>query len=87
MSGTGSFILSLFPTKHADAVEEKPAPAEEPKEEGPTAEEEPEDVHPAIRAEYEARRDCAPMKHDFKKCQEKMQAGKGFKGEECVEEL
>ncbi|KAJ7729172.1 hypothetical protein B0H16DRAFT_1587362 [Mycena metata] len=27
------------------------------------------------------------MKHHFEKCQEKIEAGKGFKGEECVEEL
>ncbi|KAJ7729176.1 hypothetical protein B0H16DRAFT_230691 [Mycena metata] len=27
------------------------------------------------------------MKHHFEKCQEKVEAGKGFKGEECVEEL
>ncbi|KAJ6517665.1 hypothetical protein DFH09DRAFT_940287 [Mycena vulgaris] len=93
MSGIGLFISSLFPTTHADAAEEKPALAEDPSE--PSAEEpreeaeeeEPEDSHPAIRAEYEARRDCAPMKHDFEKCQEKVQAGEGFKGEECVEKL
>ncbi|KAJ7107799.1 ubiquinol-cytochrome C reductase hinge domain-containing protein [Mycena epipterygia] len=101
MSGIGSFFSSLFPTTHADAEEEKPAandaPSEDASEEAPSEddapkeeaeeEEEPEDAHPAIRAECEARPECAPMKHHFEKCQEKVQAGQGFKGEECVEEL
>ncbi|KAJ7724639.1 hypothetical protein B0H16DRAFT_1698578 [Mycena metata] len=42
---------------------------------------------PAIREACAARAECAPMKHHFEKCQEKVEAGKGFKGEECVEEL
>ncbi|KAJ6493500.1 Non-heme 11 kDa protein of cytochrome bc1 complex [Mycena vulgaris] len=96
MSGIGSFISSFFPTTYADAAEEKPAPAEDASAEEPSAEEpkeeeaeeeEPEDAHPAIRAECEARPECAPMKHHFEKCQAKVQAGEGFKGEECVEEL
>ncbi|KAJ7688820.1 ubiquinol-cytochrome C reductase hinge domain-containing protein [Mycena rosella] len=97
MSGIGSFLSSFLPTIHADSPEEKPATeteapaedasAEEPKEEEAEEEEEPEDPHPAIRAECEARAECAPMKHHFEKCQEKVQAGQGFKGEECVEEM
>ncbi|KAJ7776968.1 Non-heme 11 kDa protein of cytochrome bc1 complex [Mycena maculata] len=97
MSGIGSFIASFFPTTHADA-EEKPAETdaaanadanaeEAPKEEEEEEEEEPEDAHPAIRAECEARAECAPLKHHFEKCQEKVHAGQGFKGEECVEEI
>ncbi|KAJ7132718.1 Non-heme 11 kDa protein of cytochrome bc1 complex [Mycena filopes] len=50
-------------------------------------EEEPEDAAPGIRDTCAARAECAPMKHHFEKCQEKVEAGKGFKGEECVEEL
>ncbi|KAJ7729184.1 hypothetical protein B0H16DRAFT_1893951 [Mycena metata] len=50
-------------------------------------EEEPEDAAPGIRDACAARAECAPMKHHFEKCQEKIEAGKGFKGEECVEEL
>ncbi|KAJ7480950.1 Non-heme 11 kDa protein of cytochrome bc1 complex [Mycena latifolia] len=97
MSGIGSFLSSFFPTVHADAAEEKPADdtqaasedaaAEEPKEEEAAEEEEPEDEHPAIRAACEERADCAPLKHHFEKCQEKVQAGEGFKGEDCVEEI
>ncbi|KAJ6493483.1 hypothetical protein DFH09DRAFT_1290765 [Mycena vulgaris] len=67
MSGIGSFISSLFPTTHADAEEEKPAPAEiagaeEPKE-APAGEE--------VRGVARVRADEAL----FEKCQEKVQAG------------
>ncbi|KAF7365825.1 Non-heme 11 kDa protein of cytochrome bc1 complex [Mycena venus] len=96
-----SFWSSLFPTTHADsAEEEKPAAeeqnananedagaAEEPKEEAQEEEEEPEDPHPAIRAECESSAACAPMKAHFEKCQEKVQAGQGYKGEDCVDEI
>ncbi|KAJ7485489.1 hypothetical protein FB451DRAFT_1392228 [Mycena latifolia] len=84
MSGIGSFLSSFFPTTHADDTEEKPADtqltddaaAEEPKEEEAEAEE-PE----------KERADCAPLKHHFEKCQVKVQAGEGFKGEDCIEEI
>lgn len=32
-------------------------------------------------------KDCANLKHHFEHCQEKVNAGKGHKGEDCVEEL
>ncbi|KAJ7307648.1 hypothetical protein DFH08DRAFT_975471 [Mycena albidolilacea] len=51
------------------------------------AEEEPEDEHPKIREECEASPACAPMKHHFEKCQEKVNAGEGYKGEDCVDEM
>ncbi|KAJ7481899.1 hypothetical protein FB451DRAFT_1237496 [Mycena latifolia] len=84
MSGIGSFLSSFFPTTHADDTEEKPADtqltddaaAEEPKEEEAEAEE-PENE----------RADCAPLKHHFEKCQVKVQAGEGSKGEDCIEEM
>ncbi|KAJ7776960.1 Non-heme 11 kDa protein of cytochrome bc1 complex [Mycena maculata] len=82
-------------TPKEEDAEDKPeteAPSEEadeeeaPKEE--EEEEEPEDVrHPAIRAACEARPDCAKLKHHFEHCQEKVESGKGFKGEDCVEEM
>ncbi|KAF7305112.1 hypothetical protein MKEN_01226400 [Mycena kentingensis (nom. inval.)] len=85
----GDFIASFF-TVHNEA-EEKPedtpaeeeaaAAAEEPEEE------EPEDAHPAIRAECETSPSCAPLKHHFDKCQEKVQNGDGEKAEDCVEEM
>ncbi|KAJ6517639.1 hypothetical protein DFH09DRAFT_1332241 [Mycena vulgaris] len=88
MSGIGPGLVHLVALPHhavhADVAED--ARAEEPKEEAP-AEEEPENAHPAIHIECEARRKCAPLKHHFEKRQEKVQAGEGFKGEECIEEL
>jgi hypothetical protein len=43
--------------------------------------------HPKIRADCEASPACAPMKHHFEKCQEKVNAGEGYKGEDCVDEM
>ncbi|KAJ6540415.1 hypothetical protein B0H19DRAFT_1175621 [Mycena capillaripes] len=103
MSGIGSFFSSFFPTTHADSedkpedkaenasasAEEEEAPKDgEQKEEGGEAEEEePEDEHPQIRAACESSPSCAPLKHHFEKCQEKVQAGEGRKGEDCVDEM
>ncbi|KAJ7923132.1 Non-heme 11 kDa protein of cytochrome bc1 complex [Mycena leptocephala] len=96
MSGIGSFFSSMF-TTHADAPEDKPAPeteqpaedasAEEAPKEEEKEEDEPEDAHPEIRAACESSASCAPLKHHFEKCQEKVQAGEGFKGEDCVDEI
>ncbi|KAJ7663355.1 Non-heme 11 kDa protein of cytochrome bc1 complex [Mycena polygramma] len=98
MSGISSFFSSFLPTVHADSPEEKPEDKQatetakveegegaEPKEE--VEEEEPEDEHPKIREECQTSPACAPLKHHFDKCQEKVQAGEGFKGEECIEEM
>ncbi|KAJ7663350.1 ubiquinol-cytochrome C reductase hinge protein-domain-containing protein [Mycena polygramma] len=43
--------------------------------------------HPKIREECQTSPACASLKHHFDKCQEKVQAGEGFKGEECIEEM
>ncbi|TFY60644.1 hypothetical protein EVG20_g7346 [Dentipellis fragilis] len=77
---------------HADAPEEKPeeTPAEQPEEkeeEEEEEEEEPEDIHPALREECQESAKCKPLAEHFLHCQEKVQAGEGFKGEDCVEEL
>ncbi|KAJ3796570.1 Non-heme 11 kDa protein of cytochrome bc1 complex [Lentinula aff. detonsa] len=98
MSSIASFFSSLLPTIQADtAADEKPAdennsgtdsesseeaPAEEEEEE-----EEPEDLHPAIREECRSSTKCAPLAQHFERCNEKVQAGEGFKGEDCVEEI
>ncbi|KAJ3719088.1 Non-heme 11 kDa protein of cytochrome bc1 complex [Lentinula guzmanii] len=99
MSSIASFFSSLLPTIQADtAADEKladennsgadsesseEAPAEEEEEE----EEEPEDLHPAIREECRSSTKCAPLAQHFERCNEKVQAGEGFKGEDCVEEI
>ncbi|KAJ7724646.1 Non-heme 11 kDa protein of cytochrome bc1 complex [Mycena metata] len=94
MSGLGSFLSSFFPSTHADSdSDDSKSDDSSKKESAPEAgaaeeeEEEPEDAAPGIRDACAARAECAPMKHHFEKCQEKIEAGKGFKGEECVEEF
>ncbi|OJT09750.1 hypothetical protein TRAPUB_13781 [Trametes pubescens] len=42
---------------------------------------------PAIVEECEQSAKCAPMLHHFQHCEEKVNAGEGYKGEDCVEEL
>ncbi|KAM6493578.1 Non-heme 11 kDa protein of cytochrome bc1 complex [Amanita muscaria] len=84
-SSITSFFSSFFPTVHADAPEDKEEV--ENKTEEAEEEEEPEDIHPAIREECQASAKCAALTKHFEHCQEKVQEGKGFKGEDCVEEL
>ena len=67
-----------------DNAEDASAEAEEKEEE---EEEEPEDPHPDIREECKATSKCAPLTKHFEHCQEKVNAGEGYKGEDCVEEL
>ncbi|KAJ4463900.1 ubiquinol-cytochrome C reductase hinge domain-containing protein [Lentinula lateritia] len=92
MSSLTSFFSSFLPTIQAEApVEEKPVDevkeSEEEEKEEEEEEEEPEDPHPAIRDECQNSAKCAPMLKHFEHCQEKVQAGEGFKGEDCVEEM
>ncbi|KAF8830225.1 hypothetical protein HHX47_DHR2000434 [Lentinula edodes] len=96
MSSITSFFSSFLPTIQAEApAEEKPADVvKESEEEGKEEEkeeeeeeEEPEDPHPAIRDECQNSAKCAPLLKHFEHCQEKVQAGEGFKGEDCVEEM
>lgn len=42
---------------------------------------------PAIVEECEQSAKCAPALHHFQHCEEKVNAGEGYKGEDCVEEL
>ena len=44
-------------------------------------------IQPVIRDECKASAKCAALTKHFEHCQEKVQAGEGFKGEDCVEEL
>ncbi|KAE9405400.1 Non-heme 11 kDa protein of cytochrome bc1 complex [Gymnopus androsaceus JB14] len=86
-----SFLSSFLPTVQADAESEKPTEvaakesAEEP--EAEAEEEEPEDVHPTLRSDCQSSSKCAPLAKHFEHCQEKVNAGEGFKGEDCVEEM
>jgi len=86
----------------APAKEEKEEPAESKEEESsgdgegeeggePEAaeeeEEEPEDEMPALREECQNTTKCAPFAKHFAHCQEKVEGGEGYKGEDCVEEM
>ncbi|ODN74717.1 hypothetical protein, variant [Cryptococcus amylolentus CBS 6039] len=87
----GSLVNYFVPTAHADDSEEEeeaPAAEEEPaeEEEEEEEEEEPEDIAPAIREEC-AEKQCGEHVHHFKHCTEKVEAGEGFPGEDCVEEF
>lgn len=77
-----------------DEAQDEGTPNEEVEEEGAKdegaqeeEEEEPEDIHPQIRTECEDNPKCAGPKRHFEHCQDKVREGRGFKGEDCVEEL
>ncbi|GBE86829.1 Non-heme 11 kDa protein of cytochrome bc1 complex [Sparassis crispa] len=78
-----SFLSSFLPVAYADAPEEK----EVKEEEEPAQEEEPEDILPALREECEQSAKCAEATKHFQHCEEKVNAGEGYKGEDCVEEF
>jgi len=94
-----TFLSSFLPTASCDAAPEKEENEQatssendgESKEEESEAEEEeedePEDVMPAIREECSNSGKCAQFTKHFDHCQEKVEAGEGFKGEDCVEEM
>ncbi|KAI0758762.1 hypothetical protein C8Q74DRAFT_1372686 [Fomes fomentarius] len=86
-----SLFSSVFGTVHADAPEEKEVkeaqeePQEEPQEEEEA--EEPEDPFPELQEQCANTAKCAPFQKHFAHCEEKVNAGEGFKGEDCVEEF
>ncbi|PAV15627.1 Non-heme 11 kDa of cytochrome bc1 complex [Pyrrhoderma noxium] len=83
-----SLLSSIFPSASCDAPEEKEVAekvAEEPEAEE-EEEEEPEDPMVELREECQ-QGSCAKFTHHFAHCQEKVEAGEGFKGEDCVEEM
>ncbi|CUA70569.1 hypothetical protein RSOLAG22IIIB_08984 [Rhizoctonia solani] len=79
-----TFWSSLFPTAHAE--EENP-PKEEEKAQEEEEEDEPEDVLPGLQEECKQTAACSGFDKHFVHCTEKVTAGQGFKGEDCVEEL
>ncbi len=44
-------------------------------------------IHPAIRDECRESSKCKESAKHFSHCTSKVEAGEGFKGEDCVEEL
>ncbi|KAL5637622.1 hypothetical protein ACGC1H_004137 [Rhizoctonia solani] len=79
-----TFWSSLFPTSHAE--EESPPKEEQAQEEEPE-EEEPEDILPELREECKQTAACSGLDKHFAHCTEKVNAGEGYKGEDCVEEF
>ncbi|KAI0799746.1 hypothetical protein BC629DRAFT_1591898 [Irpex lacteus] len=89
-----SFFSSFVSTVYADAPEEKEEEkpeAQEAEQEEPEAEEEeeeePEDIMPALQEECKESAACAAATKHFAHCQEKVSAGEGYHGEDCVEEF
>ncbi|KAF9447781.1 hypothetical protein P691DRAFT_760489 [Macrolepiota fuliginosa MF-IS2] len=86
------FFSSFKSTIYADSEESKEpevaaeAVEEETEAEAEEEEEEPEDIQPVVRDECKETK-CAQLAKHFEHCQEKVQSGQGFKGEDCVEEL
>ena len=69
----------------SEDAEESSEDAEEEEEE--EDEDEPEDPAPAIYEECEKSKACAPLKHHFDECTKRVEEGKGFEGENCIEEF
>ncbi|SNX82313.1 related to QCR6 - ubiquinol--cytochrome-c reductase 17K protein [Melanopsichium pennsylvanicum] len=98
-SSVSSFFSSILPTTHAEEESSDDAEESEEKEESEDAEEsedeeeedeeedEPEDPAPAIYEECEKSKACAPLKHHFDECSKRVEEGKGFEGENCIEEF
>ncbi|KAG8215154.1 Non-heme 11 kDa protein of cytochrome bc1 complex [Butyriboletus roseoflavus] len=85
-----SFFSSFLNVVHADAEEKEEVIESTQAEEVEQAEEEaeePEDLQPAIQDECKSSTKCAPLTRHFEHCQQKVSAGEGYKGEDCVEEL
>ncbi|KIY53061.1 Non-heme 11 kDa protein of cytochrome bc1 complex [Fistulina hepatica ATCC 64428] len=87
--GIADFFSSFMPTVHADSEPIEPAKEESVEDTSAEGEEEeePEDVHPAIREECKQSAKCRELTQHFEHCQERVESGGGFKGEDCVEEL
>ncbi|EST10117.2 Ubiquinol-cytochrome C reductase hinge domain protein [Kalmanozyma brasiliensis GHG001] len=96
-SSVSSFFSSLLPVAHAEEESSDDSEESEDKEEGGEDEEEeeeeeeeedePEDPAPAIYEECEKSKACAPLKHHFDECTKRVEEGKGFEGENCIEEF
>ncbi|KZT68586.1 hypothetical protein DAEQUDRAFT_745639 [Daedalea quercina L-15889] len=92
-----SFFSSFVPTVYADAPpkeeeeHKEEETSDEPEESGEAEEEEeeeePEDILPALREECEESAKCKAATEHFRHCEEKVNAGEGFKHEDCIEEL
>ncbi|KAL9933997.1 hypothetical protein V8E36_007079 [Tilletia maclaganii] len=91
LGSVSNFFSSLLPSARADDGEKE----EESKDDGETEEsgeeeeeeDEPEDELPAIYEACENSAKCKSAKSHFEHCQERVSEGKGFHGEDCIEEF
>ncbi|KAE8224051.1 hypothetical protein CF319_g3002 [Tilletia indica] len=98
LNSVSSFFSSLLPTARADDGEGEQEESES-KDDGETEEggedaaeeeeeeDEPEDEQPAIYEACENSAKCKSAKSHFEHCQERVSEGKGFHGEDCIEEF
>ncbi|KAL5525050.1 QCR6 [Sanghuangporus sanghuang] len=89
-----SFLSSLIPSaaceepqEEVENPEEDAGKEEEEAEAEEEEEEEPEDPMVELREECKEAAACIKFTKHFDHCQEKVEAGEGFKGEDCVEEM
>ncbi|KAH8981965.1 Non-heme 11 kDa protein of cytochrome bc1 complex [Lactarius hatsudake] len=91
-----SFFSSFVGTLHADAPEESKVAEPEPQQVEEAAAEAEEEKSktistcadsPPLREEAQESSKCKAATQHFFHCQEKVQSGKGFKHEDCVEEM
>ncbi|KAE8247710.1 hypothetical protein A4X06_0g4253 [Tilletia controversa] len=95
LTNVSSFFSSFLPTARADDGEDEPkeegdGETETETEEGgeePAEEEEEEEEQPAIYEACESSSKCKSAKSHFDHCQERVSEGKGFHGEDCIEEF
>merc|ERR1711974_207681 len=97
-TSTSTWLDSFFPvalneeeTKEAEGDkggdEKEDQTEEEGDEEEEEEEEEIEDPYPAIYEQCQNSSACESVRHHFEECQERVTGGKGFEGEDCVEEF
>ncbi|KOS12795.1 qcr6-ubiquinol--cytochrome-c reductase 17k protein [Malassezia pachydermatis] len=86
---TGAWYEAFFPVAHNEEEdsEDEEEEEEEEEEEDDEEDDEPEDVYPEIYEKCQNSPACESARHHFEECQERVTGGKGFEGEDCVEEL
>merc|ERR1712183_129380 len=82
-TSTSTWLDSFFPV----ALNEEETKEAEGDKGGDEKEEEIEDPYPAIYEQCQNSSACESVRHHFEECQERVTGGKGFEGEDCVEEF
>lgn len=94
-TSASTWYESLFPVAHSEE-EQSEEPSEGGDDEGDDddeeedeeeEEEEIEDPYPEIYEQCQNSSGCSEVRHHFEECQERVTEGKGYEGEDCVEEF